>query len=172
MGGGWRHLRPLTAAMALAVLALASCGTESTADTSTSATAEVVEVIDGDTVVLSFDGREESVRLIGVDTPETRHPARPVECFGPEATTFARSLMPEGSLVRVERDIEHRDDYGRLLGYVYRLSDDVFVNYELVRQGFAVPLSINPNTTHATLFVDAAHAAQQSGSGLWTRCGE
>ena len=169
MGGPRRGARRAAAA-ALGVLILAACSDAASTDTPDLAKAEVVEVIDGDTVILSFDGREESVRLIGVDTPETRHPDRPVECFGPEATGFAEALLPLGTQVRVERDLEHRDDYGRLLGYVYRLSDDVFVNYELVRQGFAVPLSIEPNTTHATLFVDAARAAEAVGAGLWTEC--
>lgn len=170
--GGPRRGHAWMTLITLGLVFLAACGSPSSTVTPDIAAAEVVEVIDGDTVILSFDGREESVRLIGVDTPETRHPDRPVECFGPEATGFAEGLLPTGTHVRVERDVEHRDDYGRLLGYVYRLSDDVFVNYELVRQGFAVPLSIQPNTTYASLFVDAARAAQESGSGLWTQCAE
>jgi micrococcal nuclease len=73
--------------------------------------------------------------------------------------------------VRLERDVVARDDYGRLLGYVYRASDDVFVNYEIVRHGFAQPLTIAPNTTFAELFVDAARAAEGDDVGLWAACG-
>ena len=79
-----------------------------------------------------IDGREERVRLIGIDTPET-NPADVIECFGPEATSYITALIPVGTPVRIERDVVNRDDYGRLLGYVYRAEDGVFVNYELVR---------------------------------------
>jgi micrococcal nuclease len=119
-----------------------------------------------------IDGREERVRLIGIDTPETKVPDVPVECYGPEATSFITELLPVGSAVRIERDTVNRDDYGRLLGYVYRAGDGVFVNYELVRQGYATPLSIAPNTTHADLFVDAARAAEADDAGLWAACRE
>ena len=93
-----------------------------------------------------IDGREERIRLIGIDTPETKRPDTDIECFGPEASAFTESLLPVGTPVRIERDTVNRDDYGRLLGYVYRADDGIFVNYELVRQGFAQPLSIEPNT--------------------------
>jgi micrococcal nuclease len=134
-------------------------------------TALVVEVIDGDTVVIDFDGREELVRLIGIDTPETVHPDRPVECFGPEASAFAAGLLPPGSEVEVTRDVVDRDDYGRLLGYVHR-SDGLFVNEELVRRGFAVPLRIEPNVTYSRAFVAAAQAAEAEDLGLWVACRE
>lgn len=133
--------------------------------------ATVVEVVDGDTVVIDFGGREEAVRLIGIDTPETVHPDRPVECFGPEASAFAAELLPLGTEVEVTRDVVDRDDYGRLLGYIHR-SDGLFVNEELVRQGFAVPLRIGPNTTHSSVFVAAAKAAETDDLGLWAACHE
>jgi micrococcal nuclease len=170
--GEWRirGVRPWAAVLvAGAVVAASGCGSSPPEH---GGAAVVVEVIDGDTVVLDVDGREESVRLIGVDTPETRHPERPVECFGPEATEFTEHLLPPGTAVRLERDIENRDDYGRLLGYVFRASDDVFVNYELVRNGYAVPLSIEPNVTHASLFVEAARSAEADDTGLWATCAE
>ena len=131
--------------------------------------ATVVQVVDGDTVVIDFDGREEPVRLIGIDTPETVHPDRPVECFGPEASAYAAELLTPGTEVEVTRDIVDRDDYGRLLGYLHR-SDGLFVNEELVRRGFAVPLRIEPNVTHAQAFVDAARAAEAEDLGLWAAC--
>ncbi|GIU89333.1 MAG: hypothetical protein KatS3mg010_0432 [Acidimicrobiia bacterium] len=94
----------------------------------------VTRVVDGDTVDTGV-GR---VRLIGIDTPETVHPERGVECFGREASAFAARLMPPGSAVILPRyDAERRDRYGRLLAYVYRADDGLFVNAELVEQGYA-----------------------------------
>ena len=95
--------------------------------------AVVVRVIDGDTVDLRFGNRRERVRLIGIDTPETKKPNTPIQCFGPEASDFTKQLLAAGTTVLVRRDAEARDDYGRLLGYLYRSSDGLFVNLELVR---------------------------------------
>ncbi len=160
-------------------MALAGCDGDDPAPTGTlapggaiEANAVVDDIVDGDTVDFVIDGREERVRLIGIDTPETERPDTDVECYGPEATEFVTRLLPAGTRVRIERDTVNRDDYGRLLGYVYRVDDGVFVNYELVRQGYATPLSIEPNTTHAELFVDAARAAEADDAGLWAACRE
>lgn len=132
--------------------------------------AAVVVVIDGDTIIADFDGREETVRLIGIDTPETKKPNAPVECFGPEASAYTSALLPKGTPVRIERDVEARDDYGRLLGYVYRASDGLFVNLDLVATGHAEVLSIRPNTTYRDEFVEAARSAEQADLGLWGAC--
>jgi micrococcal nuclease len=136
--------------------------------------ATVLRVVDGDTVDVQIDGREERVRLIGIDTPETKKPDSPVECFGPEATAFTESLLPEGTAVRIERDVGGRDDFGRLLGYVYLVDDagspTTFVNDEIVASGHATPLSIAPNTTFASTFADSARAAEAADLGLWAAC--
>jgi micrococcal nuclease len=134
------------------------------------ANAKIAFIVDGDTVDVIIDGREERVRLIGIDTPETKKPNVPIECFGPEASAFTESLLPPGTAVRIERDTVGRDDYGRLLGYIYRAEDGIFVNYEIVRQGFARPLTIAPNTTHRELFVTAARSADDDEVGLWAAC--
>ena len=134
------------------------------------ANATVERVVDGDTVVVEIDGTRETVRLIGIDTPETVKPNAPVECFGPEASATTKELLPEDTEVRLERDVEARDDYGRLLAYVYRASDGMFVNLELVRQGYAVLLTFPPNVAHVDDFVDAADAASDAGRGLWSAC--
>ncbi len=136
------------------------------------ANAVVEDVVDGDTIDAEIDGRTDRVRLIGIDTPETKKPDTPVECFGPEATAFTESLLPVGTAIRIERDTVNRDDFGRLLGYVYRAEDGVFVNYESIRQGFATPLPIEPNTTYIELFVDAARSAESDDVGLWSACKE
>lgn len=134
------------------------------------ANAVVEQVIDGDTIDVVIDGRHERVRLIGIDTPETKRPDSPVECYGPEASAFTEQLLPAGTPIRIERDIVGRDDYGRVLGYVHRSGDAMFVNVAIVRQGFARPLSIAPNTIHAALFVEAARGAERDDIGLWAAC--
>jgi micrococcal nuclease len=132
--------------------------------------ATVARVVDGDTVVLDFGDVDEAVRLIGIDTPETVRPDSPVECYGPEASAFTSALLPEGTAVRVERDLEARDDYGRLLGYVHRAADGLFVNQEIVEKGYARPFPFPPNTTHAATFLHAARRAERADLGLWSAC--
>jgi micrococcal nuclease len=161
----------------LVVIASSVAGCDSAASSSSSMAPGVVEtnaviesVVDGDTIDVTIDGRDERVRLIGIDTPETKKPNTPVECFGPEATDFIESLLPAGTGVRIERDVVGRDDYGRLLGYIYRGDDGIFVNYEIVRQGFARPLTIAPNINHERLFVSAARSADDDDVGLWAAC--
>lgn len=88
-------------------------------------------VVDGDTIIL--DGQER-VRLIGVDTPETKHPRKPVQYFGKEASEFTRCLV-EGERVRLEYDQERTDRYGRTLAYVF-LEDGTFLNAEIIKQGY------------------------------------
>jgi len=128
-------------------------------------------VIDGDTVDLDF-GRDqvERARLLGADTPETVKPDAPVECFGPEASARAKDLLAAGTEVLVQRDVEARDRYGRLLVYVWRRVDGVFVNAALVAEGFARTLSIEPNDAHRVDLSAAATAATATGAGLWGGC--
>jgi micrococcal nuclease len=133
----------------------------------------VVEVIDGDTIVVDVGGREEHVRLIGIDTPEVYVDAGEPECYGPEASAFTKSLLPPGTAVRLERDVVGRDDYGRLLAYVYVAdgsADEQLVNETIVAGGFATPLSIAPNVAFAQRFAAAARTAEATGLGLWDAC--
>jgi len=132
----------------------------------------VRRVIDGDTIVVRVGGRDERVRLIGIDTPETVDPRKPVQCFGPEASAHTKALLPVGSAVRLERDAEARDKYGRLLAYVYRSSDGLFINLELVRDGFGPVLQIAPNNTYESMLRAAEATARQNDVGLWHTCGE
>ncbi len=133
----------------------------------------VVRVVDGDTVRIRIAGQSdvEAVRLIGIDTPETHGPGGLRECFGEEATRRLEELLPEGSGVRVVRDAEPRDRFGRLLAYVYRRKDDLFVNLTMAEEGFAAPLTIPPNVAHRDAFVAAAADARRRSVGLWARCG-
>lgn len=142
----------------------------SAAPTVLEANAVVVRVVDGDTIVATIAGQETTVRLIGIDTPETVKPNTPVQCWGPEASAFTKSLLPEGAAVRIERDAEARDAYDRLLGYVYRAADGTFVNLAIVAGGYARVLTIAPNTAHKAEFVRAATEAEAAGLGLWSAC--
>jgi micrococcal nuclease len=134
-------------------------------------TARVVRSVDGDTVVVDIDGQEEPIRLIGIDTPESVAQDRPVECFGPEAKERTASLLPAGTLVRLERDVEARDRYDRLLAYVIRDEDDVFINRLLVEEGFAESISYPPNTTRQGELDQAEARARADRRGLWDACG-
>src|SRR3954449_8876866 len=136
---------------------------------SPSSLARVVRVVDGDTIVASVGGREERVRYIGMDTPEDVKPGTPVQCYSRRAAAENQRLVA-GRRVRLVEDAEARDRYGRLLAYVYRASDGLFVNAELVRRGFARPLTIAPNTAHAGEIARLAKQARRAGRGLWSRC--
>ena len=131
---------------------------------------KIAHVIDGDTVDIDIKGRTERVRLIGVNTPETKHPTKPIECFGPEASAYLTQLLPKGTTVRIERDVEARDRYGRMLLYLYLGSNDLFINLDLVARGYGTPMSIEPNTFHRNDFVRAAAQAETANVGLWKVC--
>ena len=133
-------------------------------------TGTVVAVVDGDTLDVDLGGRTERVRLLGIDTPETVDPDRPVGCHGPEASALTHSLLPDGTAVRLERDTEARDRYGRLLAYVFRVDDGLFVNEAILAAGEAETLSIEPNHAYAGRLAAAAEAARASGTGLWGVC--
>ncbi|MFP3900954.1 MAG: thermonuclease family protein, partial [Acidimicrobiia bacterium] len=138
---------------------------------STPGHATVVRVVDGDTLVVEIDGHEEHVRLIGIDTPESVAHDRPIECFGAEASAHLAELVPPGTPVRLERDIEPRDRYDRLLAYVHRAGDDVFVNRAQVAAGFAEASEYPPNTAYAPGLARDERHARAAGSGLWSACG-
>lgn len=129
----------------------------------------IMEVVDGDTVRVALAGRSVTVRLIGVNTPETKHPGKPVECWGPEASRHTHELLPDGTDVWLERDAETLDRYGRLLAYVHR-GDGLFVNLDLVAGGWALPYPFPPNTTYEKQFAVAAGDARGQSLGLWGAC--
>jgi micrococcal nuclease len=122
---------------------------------------EVVRVVDGDTVVLRSAGKS---RLIGVDSPEVFGER---ECFGRDASAFAKRLLRPGLRVEVERDVEEHDRYGRRLIYL-RLPDGRSFNELLVAEGFAVPLRVPPNVRHAERFRELASRARKREAGLWS----
>jgi micrococcal nuclease len=147
---------------------LVSCSSGATTENEVLIT--ILKVVDGDTVDIDINGHTERVRLIGVNTPETKHLTKPIECFGPEASAYMTQLLPKGTTVRIERDVEARDRYGRMLLYLYLGSDDLFINLELVARGYGTPMSIEPNTFHRNDFVRAAAQAEAANVGLWKAC--
>lgn len=124
----------------------------------------VSHVIDGDTILLESG---ESVRYLGIDTPETHHPTQGLECYGPEATERNRELVQD-EFVRLELDTTDRDAYGRLLRYVYL--SDTFVNAVLVEEGFAYSSYYPPDTKHYQKLLGLELAAEAAGRGLWSEC--
>jgi micrococcal nuclease len=154
----------LVVLLALAAAGIAVFTGDAEDDSEKPGRARVEGVTDGDTLSLSGVGK---VRLIGIDTPEVYGG---VECYGREASAFAKRLLPPGRRVRYELGVEERDRYGRALAYVW-LDDGRFLNRLLVARGYATPLTISPNVEFADLFVQAARRARELGRGLWARPG-
>ena len=157
-------------------MALSRCGTgddggsSGAADHGSAVRANVTHVVDGDTIDVELpDGDEESVRYIGIDTPEEVRPDTPVQCYARRAAAENARLVA-GRNVRLVLDVEPRDRFGRLLAYVYRASDGLFVNASLVRGGFARTLTIPPNVRYADRFAALARQARRAGRGLWSAC--
>jgi micrococcal nuclease len=123
--------------------------------------ANVTRVIDGDTLKLSTG---EEMRLIGVNTPETKHPRKPVEAFGKEASALTTQLV-EGKEVRLEFDVQRQDKYKRTLAYVY--VGEMMLNAELVRQGYAQVSTFAPNVKYQELFLKLQREAREARRGLW-----
>lgn len=157
--------------LVVGTLMLAACSSGSASAPLPAGQAVVVRNVDGDTIVVDVGGREEPVRLIGIDTPESVAPDRPVECFGLEAKARTAELLPVGTVVRLERDVEARDRYDRLLAYVIRADDDLFVNRVLVEEGFAEARAYPPNTTRQAELDSAEDTARSGDRGLWPVCG-
>jgi micrococcal nuclease len=131
----------------------------------------VGRVVDGDTIIVRGPGgRTEDVRLIGIDTPETVDPRRPVGCFGPQASAYAKHLLT-GRRVVLRYDRETNDRYGRFLAYVWLERPAEFVNARLVELGYARAYPFPPNTAHEALFSALERRAALGARGLWGACG-
>jgi len=154
------------------VFASPACGRTAAAPPLAPGEGIVSKHVDGDTLHVDIGGRDETVRFIGIDTPETHGRGGLRECFGKEASDRTAKLLPLGTRVRLVRDVEARDRYRRLLAYVYRGADDLFINLELARQGYAAVLTYAPNVAHTAEFVAAAAEARIRNRGLWDRCGD
>ena len=130
---------------------------------------KVVRVVDGDTIVVDIPGiGEKTVRYIGIDTPETKHPRKGVEPYGPEASNANRKLL-EGKKVILKLDVQKFDRYGRLLAYVYVWHGPkrIFVNAWLVKHGYAQVSTFPPNVKYQEKFLKLQRKAREKGRGLW-----
>jgi len=126
--------------------------------------ARIVRVVDGDTIEVEIGGREYTVRYIGINTPETKAPNRPVEPYGPEASAANEALVA-GKVVYLAKDVSETDRYGRLLRYVW--VDGIMVNEELVRRGYARASTYPPDVKNAERFLALEREAREAGRGLW-----
>jgi len=167
-------------AVAVVSLLAAACSADTAGVTSVAtvpdherggANAIVERVVDGDTIVVDINGSRERVRLLGIDTPESVAVNRPEQCYGRESAAYLTSLLPKGTGVTLVRDIESRDQYDRLLAYVVRSSDQLFVNLDLLERGYAGVMIYEPNSFHRELFEAAENDAFRAGTGLWGVCG-
>jgi micrococcal nuclease len=125
---------------------------------------EVIRVIDGDTVELK---NGERLRYNDIDTPETVHPSKSVECYGPEASEKNKELV-QGEIIFVELGNPAKDKYGRLLGYVF--IDDIFINRELIKGGYAEVNSYGNPGSKINELLDFEKKAKQKSMGLWGKC--
>ncbi len=128
--------------------------------------AKVLEVTDGDTIKVSINGATYKVRYIGIDTPETKHPSKGVEHYGPEASAYNKKLVG-GKTVRLVKDVSNTDKYNRLLRYIY--VGDLFVNAKLVKEGYAHASSYPPDVKYADKFRDLERWAKENDKGLWAQ---
>lgn len=132
-------------------------------------TALVTKVIDGDTIQIESG---QTIRFIGVDTPETVDPRRPVGCFGKEASNEMKGLL-SGKTVILQKDVSDTDKYNRLLRYIFLPLEDgqsLFVNDYLLREGFAQTLTYPPDVKYTSQFLEAERSAKENKKGLWGKC--
>ena len=125
--------------------------------------------VDGDTIAVDMNGHEETVRFIGIDTPETHKPNTPVQCYGPDAAAYTKSLIGS-SKVRLQADSldTNRDRYGRLLRYVY-LPDGTLLQDRIVSDGYGFAYTQFPFEKKLQLINDELQA-KAAGKGLWSAC--
>jgi micrococcal nuclease len=142
-------------------------------------TYKVIRIVDGDTLKINYKGKEESIRLIGIDAPESRindrakresqrtgQDLKTITALGKEATRFVKTLIKPGDRIRIEFDVEKRDRYRRLLGYVY-LSNGKMLNEEIIKAGYANLLTIPPNVKYQGRFIEGQVEAREHKRGLW-----
>lgn len=143
--------------------------------------ATVEKITDGDTFSVIFNGRKEKIRLIGIDTPESRRNERSkkqskeekldqeeIVAMGKEAKAFIARQIKKGDQVRLEFDVQERDRYGRFLCYVY-LEDERMLNEIIIEEGYAYPLTIAPNVKYESKFREAFISARENNRGLWKK---
>ncbi|HKL41984.1 MAG TPA: thermonuclease family protein [Clostridia bacterium] len=130
---------------------------------------EVIQVYDGDTIQVAIGNSRETVRMIGIDTPETKGKYNEKdEFYGQEAANFLKNLIPKGTTIYLEADVENRDQYDRLLRYVYLdQGQEIFANLILLEKGYAETMFFEPNTKYYELFKTAETEAKDNNLGMW-----
>jgi micrococcal nuclease len=127
----------------------------------------VVDVVDGDTIKVNLDGKEETVRLLLIDTPESVKPNTPVQPFGKEASDFMKKTLIKSNVVQIEKGNPERDKYGRLLAYVW--FDGENINKKLISKGYArVAYVYPPNTKYLEEFRQEEKKAKEKKIGIWS----
>lgn len=129
-------------------------------------TGVVVRVIDGDTITATVNGEEKTIRLLNIDTPETKHPNEPIQCLGPEATAYLESRLKTGDEIGLEYDIERLDRFGRTLAGVYESNS--LVNADIAAMGLGVAVLFEPNKRFYQQVLDAQNKAKDQGQGLFS----
>lgn len=142
------------------VLGLSACTDEPT-DTGT-----VVSITDGDTLVASVNGKDQTIRLLNIDTPETKDPTKPVECLGAEATEFLRTLLPVGSKITLQYDVDRKDKYERTLAAVFTPTE-TFASADIARAGFGTAMAVGNNTKFLPPVQDAEKEAKDDSRGIY-----
>lgn len=161
-----RFLAALATVLSVGIVATGCTPAPKSADEPAGGQATVVRIIDGDTIVADVSGSEETVRLLNIDTPETKHPDKPVECLGVEATSYLKSLLSPGDSITLEYDVERLDKYGRTLAGVYK--DDSLVNADIAAAGLGVAVLFPPNERFYDEVKAAEAEAQKGGEGLFS----
>ena len=146
-------------------------------DTSIFETAKVISITDGDTIVVDINGKTEKLRFIGIDTPETHHPSKPVQYFGKEASDYTTKQLTNKTIY-LQKDVSERDKYGRLLRYVWLVKsstnepskEEVIANCfnaELVKNGYAHAYTYPPDVKYNEIFKELETKAREKRIGLW-----
>ncbi len=132
--------------------------------------ATVLRVVDGDTIHVEIDNKEETVRLIGVDTPETVDPRKPVQCFGKEASNFTKQTLSDKTVFLEKDETQgNLDKYQRLLRYIF-LEDGTNVNKLLIQEGYAHEYTYHLPYKYQSEFKQAEKEARENNKGLWAVC--
>lgn len=159
-------MKKLIPVLVAVVILISGCGRKDAPDPSFYGPYEVVRVVDGDTVVLNIEGKNEKVRLIGIDAPESVHPdSRKNTEEGRKASEYLAGLL-DGESVYMTLDAEETDSYGRILAYLWD-GDGNMINLKIVGDGYAQVYTVSPNVTYSKDFVKAEEKAVRNRKGLW-----